>query len=164
MRKLLIDAFGPAADDPWIIKAENVEKIDEYYGISVSNGVLGAVSSRFPFQLSSTVLAGVYDKIGRGRVDNLVQTFPALNLEFYFNGKNILNTVCSCLITFTFMAILPHSRRKLALRRCRSMTGTSRATASVPTRPPLPARSASRIRLRNAAKRCLTILKPSQPK
>ena len=49
---------------------------------------MGAVSSRFPFQLSSTVLAGVYDKIGRGRVDNLVQTFPALNLEFFFNGKN----------------------------------------------------------------------------
>ena len=68
------------------------------------------------------------------------------------------------LCTTSDMAILPHSRRKLALRHYRSMTSTSSATASVLTRPPPPARSASLIRLRNAAGRCLTILKPSQPK
>ena len=32
------------------------------------------------------MLAGAYDKIGRGRVDNLVQTFPAMNMDINFNG------------------------------------------------------------------------------
>jgi len=41
---------------------------------------LGVVSSKRPLKLDSSVLAGAYDKIGRGRVDNLVQTFPALNM------------------------------------------------------------------------------------
>lgn len=68
-----------------------MEKLDEYYGISVSNGVLGVVSSRWPLKLQSSVLAGAYDKIGRGRVDNLVQTFPALNMELYFNGRSDYN-------------------------------------------------------------------------
>lgn len=46
----------------------------------MSNGVLGVASSKRPLKLSSSVLAGAYDKIGRGRVDNLIQTFPALNM------------------------------------------------------------------------------------
>lgn len=43
-----------------------------YYGITNSNGLLGAVSDKFPFKISKTVLAGAYDKYGRGRVDNIV--------------------------------------------------------------------------------------------
>jgi hypothetical protein len=50
--------------------------------------VLGVVSSQRPLRLQSSVLAGAYDKIGRGRVDNLVQTFPALNMELYYNGDS----------------------------------------------------------------------------
>jgi hypothetical protein len=46
------------------------------------------VSSKRPLKLDSSVLAGAYDKIGRGRVDNLVQTFPALNMEMYYNGNS----------------------------------------------------------------------------
>lgn len=42
--------------------------------------MLGVASSKQAYKLSSSVLAGAYDKIGRGRVDNLVQTFPALNI------------------------------------------------------------------------------------
>jgi len=43
-----------------------------YYGITNSNGLIGAVSDKLPFQISKTVLAGTYDKYGRGRVDNIV--------------------------------------------------------------------------------------------
>ncbi len=50
--------------------------------------MLGVVSSQRPLKLHSSVLAGAYDKIGRGRVDNLVQTFPALNMELYYNGNS----------------------------------------------------------------------------
>ena len=87
IRKMLLAVYGGPLSSEWSVQAENVETLPEYYGISVSNGVIGAVSSRSPFKLSSTVLAGVYDKIGRGRVDNLVQTFPALNVEMSFGGK-----------------------------------------------------------------------------
>lgn len=84
---------GKLADDPWKLRAEQVETLTEYFGISVSNGILGVVSSRYPFQLSSSVLAGAYDKIGRGRVDNLVQTFPALNIEASFGSHSYSNYV-----------------------------------------------------------------------
>ena len=31
-----------------------------------------------PLHVATTVLAGAYDIFGRGRVNNIVQTFPAL--------------------------------------------------------------------------------------
>ncbi len=43
-----------------------------YYGITNSNGLIGAVSEKYPFKISKTVLAGAYDKYGRGRVDNII--------------------------------------------------------------------------------------------
>ena len=39
-----------------------------YFGIANSNGLLGAISSKYPFELSQTVLAGTYDKYRGGRV------------------------------------------------------------------------------------------------
>ena len=85
---------GVRADDPWKIRAENVESIDEYCGVSVSNGVIGVVTNRYPYSLGSSVLAGVYDKVGRGRVDNLIQTFPALSMQVAFNNdRNYKNYV-----------------------------------------------------------------------
>lgn len=43
--------------------------------------MIGAVSSIKPISVATTVLAGAYDVFGRGRVDNIVETFPALQLE-----------------------------------------------------------------------------------
>lgn len=40
--------------------------------MTVSNGMIGAVSSYHPLKVSQTVLAGAYDVMGRGRVDNIV--------------------------------------------------------------------------------------------
>ncbi len=57
-----------------------MDTISPYYGISVSNGMLGAISSQQPLKLSKTVLAGAYDTYGRGRVDNILQTFNLLDL------------------------------------------------------------------------------------
>jgi hypothetical protein len=45
----------------------------------VGNGVLGVVSSNTPFVVKDSVLAGVYDKYGRGRVDNIVKTFNGID-------------------------------------------------------------------------------------
>ena len=60
--------------------------MSEYAGITVSNGVIGAVSSQRLLKVSQTVISGAYDKNGRGRVDNIVETFPILNMEAYCNG------------------------------------------------------------------------------
>jgi len=57
-----------------------------YYGITNSNGLIGAVSDKMPFKISQTVLAGAYDKYGRGRVDNIVQTMNVMDLELTING------------------------------------------------------------------------------
>ncbi len=51
-----------------------------YYGITNSNGLIGAVSDKMPFKIRQTVLAGAYDKYGRGRVDNIVQTMNVMNM------------------------------------------------------------------------------------
>lgn len=52
----------------------NLENYDSknYFGITASNGVIGAVSSIRPINVATTVLAGAYDVFGRGRVDNIV--------------------------------------------------------------------------------------------
>ncbi len=39
-----------------------------------------------PFKISQTVLAGAYDKYGRGRVDNIVQTMNVMNMEVSVDG------------------------------------------------------------------------------
>lgn len=84
---------GVQADDPWKLRVEQVETLSEYFGISVSNGIIGVVSSQRPLKLSSSVLAGTYDKVGRGRVENLVQTFSALDVDILFGNSNYYNYV-----------------------------------------------------------------------
>ena len=44
------------------------------------------MSDKQPFKLSKTVLAGAYDKYGRGRVDNIVETMDVMKMDLYVNG------------------------------------------------------------------------------
>lgn len=44
------------------------------------------MSDKQPFKLSKTVLAGAYDKYGRGRVDNIVETMNVMDMEVSVNG------------------------------------------------------------------------------
>jgi hypothetical protein len=39
--------------------------------------------------VATTVLGGAYDVFGRGRVDNIVETFPALQVEINVGGSDI---------------------------------------------------------------------------
>ena len=57
--------------------------------MTLSNGIIGAVTSQQPLKIKQTVLAGTYDTMGRGRVDNIVETFSALNLRMSFNGNGL---------------------------------------------------------------------------
>lgn len=78
-------------DSEWVKSVGNLENYNpsEYFGITASNGVIGAVSSMRPINVATTVLAGAYDVFGRGRVDNIVETFPALQLSVHVGGHDV---------------------------------------------------------------------------
>jgi hypothetical protein len=76
--------------DPWIIKADNIDRAD-YYGITVANGMIGSVSSPDPFKVSEVVLAGAYDSYGRGRVSNFLRSFNLLNMNMDIDNQRVDN-------------------------------------------------------------------------
>ena len=76
------------AQDPWKISANNIDP-NNYYGITVANGMIGIVSSPEPFKVKDVVLAGAYDNYGRGRVSNFLKSFNLLNMYLEIDGKRI---------------------------------------------------------------------------
>ena len=79
-----------SAQDPWKIRAEKIDA-NNYYGITVANGMIGIVSSPEPFKVKDVVLAGAYDLYGRGRVSNFIRGFNLLNMYLEIDGKRIGN-------------------------------------------------------------------------
>ncbi|MGI6242622.1 MAG: glycoside hydrolase family 65 protein [Prevotella sp.] len=101
MRKILLLfaflslIFPSFAQNPWKIDINKVNS-DGYYGETVANGILGMVSSYEPLQVKTTILAGSYDKFGRGEVSNFLEGFNFLNTHLYINGikvsyNNVIN-------------------------------------------------------------------------
>ena len=94
MRRLLLVCYLPVitiisnAQDPWKIKA-NTSDTNNYYCITVANGMIGIVSSPEPFKVKEVVLAGAYDLYGRGRVSNFLKSFNLLNMYLEVDGKRI---------------------------------------------------------------------------
>ena len=78
------------AQDPWKIKANSIDP-NNYYGITVANGMIGIVSSPEPFKVKEVVLAGAYDLYGRGRVSNFLKSFNLLNMYLEIDGRRIAN-------------------------------------------------------------------------
>src|SRR5690242_9019069 len=74
--------------DPWKIRAEKINP-NNYYGVTVANGMIGVVSSPEPFKVKDVVLAGAYDLYGRGRVSNFLRSFNLLNMYLEIDGKRI---------------------------------------------------------------------------
>ncbi|WP_078769720.1 glycosyl hydrolase family 95 catalytic domain-containing protein [Elizabethkingia meningoseptica] len=74
--------------DPWIIEAQKINP-DKYTGITVSNGVIGVVSSPEPLKVGNVILAGVYDQYGRGRTSNFLSGFNLLNINLSINKQDI---------------------------------------------------------------------------
>ncbi len=81
-------AILPYAQDPWIIKADQINPAN-YYGITSANGMLGIVSSAEPLKVKEVVLAGAYDLYGRGRVSNFLRSFNLLNMGLEIDGVRI---------------------------------------------------------------------------
>nr|WP_320039033.1 glycoside hydrolase family 65 protein [uncultured Bacteroides sp.] len=74
--------------NPWIVEADNIQP-DNYYGVTVANGMLGLVSSPQPLKVSNVILAGSYDIYGRGRVSNFLNGFNMLNMQLSINGNSV---------------------------------------------------------------------------
>lgn len=76
------------AQDPWIIEANNIDS-NNYYGVSVSNGTIGIVSSPEPLKVKEVILAGVYDHYGRGRTSNFLSGFNLLDMNISIGWQDI---------------------------------------------------------------------------
>ena len=86
---LLINTWSFAQSiDAWKITAPNIDP-NNYYGVTVANGMIGIVSSPEPFKVKDVVLAGAYDLYGRGRVSNFLKSFNLLNAYLEIDGKRI---------------------------------------------------------------------------
>jgi trehalose/maltose hydrolase-like predicted phosphorylase len=77
----------------WDVQAENIDP-NNYYGVTVANGMVGIVSSPEPLKVQDVVLNGVYDYYQRGRVSNILKVFNHVNMELIINdiminAKNI---------------------------------------------------------------------------
>src|SRR6188474_2952214 len=77
-----------AAQDPWKIKADAIDP-NNYYGVTVANGMIGIVSAPEPFKVKDVVLAGAYDSYGRGRVSNFLRSFNLLNMTLDIDGRRV---------------------------------------------------------------------------
>lgn len=86
---LLLFVFSSLfGQNSWVIEAENIDP-KHYTGISVSNGMIGVVSSPEPMKVSQTILAGVYDQYGRGRTSNFLSGFNLLDLNLTIDGTPV---------------------------------------------------------------------------
>lgn len=72
----------------WKITADTIDP-NNYYGVTVANGMIGIVSSPEPFKVKDVVLAGAYDLYGRGRVSNFLKSFNLLNAYLEIDGRRI---------------------------------------------------------------------------
>lgn len=76
------------AQSAWEVKAENIDP-NNYYGVTIANGVVGIVSSAEPLKVQDVVLNGAYDYYQRGRVSNILKTFNHVNMNLDIDGQRI---------------------------------------------------------------------------
>lgn len=72
----------------WHIKADKIDP-NNYYGVTVANGMLGIVSSPEPLKVKDVVLNGTFDTYGRGRVANIMKVFEFANMELIVDNQMI---------------------------------------------------------------------------
>lgn len=85
---LLLGQSVKKTDPNWTIAASNIDP-NNYYGITVANGMVGLVSSTEPMKVTDVVLNGVYDYYQRGRVSNILKTFNHMNMNLDVDGQRI---------------------------------------------------------------------------
>lgn len=76
------------SNSPWHIQATDIDP-NNYYGVTVANGMVGLVSSPEPMKVEDVVLNGVYDYYQRGRVSNILKTFSHMNMHLEVDGRRV---------------------------------------------------------------------------
>jgi trehalose/maltose hydrolase-like predicted phosphorylase len=85
----LVIAHSASSQSPeWTIEASAINP-NNYFGVTVANGMIGIVSSPQPMRVQDVVLNGVYDYYQRGRVSNILKTFNHLNMNLDVDGIRI---------------------------------------------------------------------------
>jgi protein-glucosylgalactosylhydroxylysine glucosidase len=82
-----LQSLGQTPPD-WIIEAKAIDP-NNYYGVTVANGMVGLVSSPEPMKVKDVVLNGVYDYYQRGRVSNILKTFNHVNMNLEVDSTRI---------------------------------------------------------------------------
>ncbi len=77
-----------SSQDSWNIEANDIDP-NNYYGVTVANGVVGIVSSPEPLKVKDVVLNGTYDYYQRGRVSNILKTFNHVNMNLDIDRHRI---------------------------------------------------------------------------
>ena len=72
----------------WQVEASAVNP-ENYFGVTVANGMIGIVSSPVPMRVKDVVLNGTYDYYQRGRVSNILKTFNHVNMNLDVDGRRI---------------------------------------------------------------------------
>ena len=85
---LLLISVEVFSQSEWTIEAQNINP-NNYYGVTVANGMVGIVSSPEPLKVRDVVLNGVYDYYQRGRVSNILKTFNHVNMNLDVDGRRI---------------------------------------------------------------------------
>lgn len=76
------------SNSPWHIVAGDIDP-NNYYGVTVANGMVGLVSSPDPLKVKDVVLNGVYDYYQRGRVSNILKSFSHMNMHLEVDKHRI---------------------------------------------------------------------------
>ncbi|NNF32846.1 MAG: glycoside hydrolase family 65 protein [Saprospiraceae bacterium] len=84
----LLLCSAASGQSSWEIVADEINP-NNYYGITVANGVVGIVSSPQPLKVTDVVLNGVYDYYQRGRVSNILKTFNHVNMNLDIDGRRV---------------------------------------------------------------------------
>jgi trehalose/maltose hydrolase-like predicted phosphorylase len=83
-----LSVYSVFSQSSWHVRADKINP-DQYYGVTLANGVVGLVSSPEPFKVRDVVLNGTYDYYQRGRVSNILKTFNHVNMNLDIDGRRI---------------------------------------------------------------------------
>ncbi len=83
-----LSAQNNLSNSPWHVQAKDIDP-NNYYGVTMANGMIGVVSSPEPMRIKDVVLNGVYDYYQRGRVSNILKTFNHLNMNLDLDGRRV---------------------------------------------------------------------------
>jgi protein-glucosylgalactosylhydroxylysine glucosidase len=85
---ILLTYLHVHAQSSWEVTAKNIDP-NNYYGVTVANGMVGIVSSPIPLKVNDVVLNGAYDYYQRGRVSNILKGFNHVNMNLDVDGNRV---------------------------------------------------------------------------